>query len=142
MNAQTQIDIINENAMANAIERDLHIAKKEAEKLGIEAGSNAAEWFAQDSWGGRVTRGDKEAAQAFLDACENGGELPEPPNLSGEWADSETPASLMESLLGEDWQDTPEYVEAQDEFCQAWEDSCSEAFYSSLVESAQSVFSL
>jgi hypothetical protein len=48
----------------------------------------------------------------------------------------------MESLFGEDWQDTPEYVEAQDEICQAWEDSCSEAFYSSLVESAQSVFSL
>jgi len=142
MNTQTQINIINENAMANAIERDIIKAEKEASRLGAIAGSNAAEWVAQDSWGGRVTRGEKEAAQAFLDAYEEGGELPEPPNLSGEWADSETPASLMESLFGEDWQDTPEYVEAQDEICQAWEDSCSEAFYSSLVESAQSVFSL
>jgi hypothetical protein len=139
MNTQTQIDILNENATVNAIERDLHIAKKEAKILGAEAGSNAAEWFAQDSWGGRVTRGDKEAAQAFLDACENGGELPEPPNLSGEWADSDTPTSLMESLFGEDWQDTPEFLEAQDEICQAWEDSCCEAFYSSLVESAKFV---
>jgi hypothetical protein len=139
MNIQTQIDIINENAMANAIERELNLAEKKAEKLGAKAGSNAAEWFAQDSWGGRVTRGEKEAAQAFLDAYENEGELPEPPNLSGEWADSETPASLMESLFGEDWQDAPEYVEAQDEICQAWEDSCCEAFYSSLVKSAQSV---
>ena len=139
MKLENQINIINENAMANAIKRDLNLAKKEAEILGAEAGLNAAEWFAQDSWGGRVTRGDKEAAQAFLDSCENGGELPEPPNLSGEWADSETPASLMESLLGEDWQDTPEYVEAQDEICQAWEDSCSEAFYSSLVQSVKSV---
>jgi hypothetical protein len=142
MNTQTQINIINENAMANAIDRELHIAKKEAEDLGREAGSNAAGWFTQDSWSGRVTRGEKEAAQAFLDACENGGDLPEPPNLSGEWADSETPASLMESLFGEDWQDTPEFLEAQDEICQAWEDACCESFYSSLVESAKSVFSL
>jgi hypothetical protein len=142
MNTQTQIEIINANAMANAVEKELNLAEKKAEKLGRKAGTNAAEWFAQDSWGGRVTRGEKEAAQAFLDAYEEGGELPEPPNLSGEWADLETPASLMESLFGEDWQDTSEYVEAQDEICQAWEDSCSEAFYSSLVESAQSVFSL
>jgi len=141
MNAQTQIEIINANSMANAIEKDLHLAEKEASRLGTIAGSNAAEWFAQDNWGGRVTRGEKEATQAFLSAYDEGGELPEPPNLSGEWADSETPASLMESLLGEDWQDTPEFVEAQDELCQAWEDSASEAFLSSLVESAQSILS-
>jgi hypothetical protein len=127
--------------MANAIERDLHLAEKEASRLGTIAGSNAAEWVAQDSWGGRVTRGEAEAAQDFLCAFEDGGELPEPPNLSGEWADSETPASLMESLFGEDWQDTPEYVEAQDDICRAWEDSCADAFYSSLVESAKSLLS-
>ena len=141
MNAQTQIDILNANSMTNAIERDLHLAEKEASRLGTIAGSDAAEWVAQDSWGGRVTRGEAEAAQSFLCAFEDGGELPEPPNLSGEWADSETPASLMESLFGEDWQDTPEFGEAQDELCQAWEDSCCEAFYSSLVKSAQSLLS-
>ncbi len=141
MTAQTQIDIINANSMANAIEKDLHLAEKEAERLGAIAGSNSAEWFAQDNWGGRVTRGEKETAQSFLSAYDEGGELPEPPNLSGEWADSETPASLMESLFGEDWQDTPEFVEAQDELCQAWEDACCESFYSSLVESAKSILS-
>ena len=141
MTAQTQIDNINANTMANAIEKDLHLAEKEASRLGAIAGSNSAEWVAQDCWGGRVTRGEAEAAQAFLSACEEGGELPEPPNLSGEWADSETPASLMCKLLGEDWEDVPEYVEAQDDFCQAWEDFCSEAFYSSLVESAKSLLS-
>jgi hypothetical protein len=141
MTASNQIDIINENAMANAIEKDLLLAEKKAEKLGARAGSNAAEWVAQDSWGGRVTRGEKEAAAAFLSAYEEGGELPEPPNLSGEWADSETPAFLMSRILGDDWQDTPEYVEAQDDLCQAWEDSASEAFLSSLVESAQSLLS-
>jgi hypothetical protein len=83
-----------------------------------------------------VTRREAEAAQDFLCALEDGGELPEPPNLSGEWADSETPASLMESLFGDDWQDTPEFVEAQDEMCQAWEDSASEAFFSELARSA------
>jgi hypothetical protein len=141
MTAQNQIDIINANSMANAIERDLHLAEKEASRLGTIAGSNAAEWVAQYSWGGRVTRGEREAAQAFLSAYDDGGELPEPPNLSGEWADSETPASLMVKLLGEDWEEVPEFVEAQDELCQAWEDSASEAFYSSLVESAQSLLS-
>jgi hypothetical protein len=141
MKASNQIDIINANSMANAIEKDLHLAEKEASRLGAIAGSNAAEWVAQDSWGGRVTRGEKEAAQSFLSAFEDGGELPEPPNLSGEWADSETTASLMESLFGEDWQDTPEFVEAQDDFCQAWEDSATESFYSSLVKSAQSLLS-
>ena len=141
MNAQTQIEIINANSMANAIERDLHLAEKEASRLGAMAGSNAAEWFAQDNWGGRVTRGEAEAAQAFLSAYDDGGELPEPPNLSGEWADSETPASLMVKLLGEDWEEVPEYVEAQDELCQAWEDASSDAFLSYLVESAQSILS-
>jgi len=139
MTALNQIDIINENAMANAIEKDLHFAEKEAERLGAIAGSNAAQWAEQDLWGGRVTRGEKEAAQAFLDALNDGGELPEPPNLSGEWADSETPASLMESLFGDDWQDTPEFVEAQDEMCQAWEDACTESFLSELARSAESV---
>jgi hypothetical protein len=141
MTAQTQIDNINANTMANAIERDLHLAEKEASQLGAIAGSNAAEWVAQDSWGGRVTRGEAEAAQAFLSAYDDGGELPEAPNLSGEWADSENPASLMVKLFGEDWEEVPEFVEAQDELCQAWEDACCESFYSSLVESAQSLLS-
>ncbi len=129
--------------MANAVEKDLHLAEKEAERLGTIAGSNAAEWFAQDSWGGRVTRGKKEAAESFIRNFDEGNEyfLPDAPNLSGEWADSETPASLMCELLGEDWEEVPEYVEAQDELCQAWEDACCEAFYSSLVESAKSLLS-
>jgi len=114
-------------------------AEKEAEKLGIEAGTNSAQWAIQDMWGGRVTRGEKEAARAFLDALNDGGELPEPPNLSGEWADSETPASLMESLFGDDWQDTPEFVEAQDEMCRYWEDACTEAFLSELARSAEAL---
>jgi hypothetical protein len=124
--------------MANSIERDIAMAQKEAERLGTIAGSNAAEWASQYMWDGRVTRGEKDAAQSFLSAYEDGGELPEPPNLSGEWANSETPATLMEALFGDDWQDTPEYVEVQDEICQAWEDACSEAFLSSLVQSAES----
>jgi hypothetical protein len=133
------IELETEQIRAASIERDIQLAEKEAEKLGIEAGSNAAQWAEQDLWGGRVTRGEKEAAQAFLDALNDGGELPEPPNLSGEWADSETPASLMVKLLGEDWEDVPEYVEAQDEMCQAWEDACTEAFLSELARSAESV---
>ena len=107
-----------------------------ASDMGREAGSNAAHWIIQDSWGGRVTRGEKEAAQAFLDAFEDGDDTPNPPNLSGEWADSETPNSLMESLFDEDELELEEVQDAQDDICTAWEDAASDAFYSTLQESA------
>ncbi len=107
-----------------------------ASDMGRKAGSNAAHWIIQDSWGGRVTRGEKEAAQAFLDAFEDGDDTPNPPNLSGEWADSETPNSLMESLFDEDELELEEVQDAQDDICTAWEDAASDAFYSTLQESA------
>jgi hypothetical protein len=118
-------------------------AETRAEEIGAEAGRNTALWVIQDTWGGRVTRGEKRAAAAFLRALDEGdfAAMPEPPNLSGEWSGDETPASLMESLFGEDWQDVPAYVEVQDVICQAWEDGANEGFYSSLCESAQSVIS-
>jgi len=140
---EQNIELLNKQAYQASIEKDLERAEREAEKIGIAAGENAAAWVSQDTWGGRVTRGENEAAQAFLSAFDDGdfSILPEPPNLSGEWSGDETPASLMESLLGEDWQDVPEYVEAQDVMCQAWENGAHEAFYSSLVQSAQSILS-
>jgi hypothetical protein len=107
--------------------------------MGERIGKNAAEWVAQDTWGGRVTRGEKEAAREFLRAFDDGDEMPEPPNLSGEWADSETPASLMCAVFGENWEETPEFVDAHDEVCASWEIAAQDAFYSALCHSAQSV---
>jgi len=134
---------LNDQAYFASLARDMERAEGEAERLGTVAGENAAAWVIQDTWGGRVTRGEREAAQSFLAAFDDGDHaaIPEPPNLSGEWSGDETPASLMESLLGEDWQDVPAYVEAQDVICQAWEDGATEGFYSSLCASAQSVIS-
>jgi hypothetical protein len=114
-------------------------ALERAAEMGRKAGKNAASWIIQDSWGGRVTRGEKQAASAFLEAYEDGGDTPSPPNLSGEWADSKTPHSLMESLFNEEDLELEEVQDAQDDICTAWEDAASDAFYSTLQESAQSV---
>ncbi len=136
-------ELLNEEALAASFERAIERAEAEAERLGAIAGRNAAEWVAQDTWGGRATRGERESAQAFLTAFEDGdySAIPEPPNLSGEWSGDETPASLMETLFGEDWQDVEEFRDSQDVMCTAWENGAHEGFYSTLCESAQSLIS-
>jgi hypothetical protein len=116
-------------------------ALEQAAEMGRNAGENAASWIIQDSWGGRVTRGEKQAASAFLEAYEESDDTPNPPNLSGEWADSETPQSLMDSLFNEEELELDEVQDAQDDICTAWEDAASDAFYSTLEESARSVLS-
>jgi hypothetical protein len=137
------IELENAEVYAKGIARDIDRAEQEAARLGTIAGRNAAAWVEQDTWGGRVTRGEKQAAQAFLDAFEDCdySALPEPPNLSGEWAGGETPASLMLALFGDGWNEIEEYVEAQQDLCTAWEDAANEAFFSSLCASAQSLLS-
>lgn len=50
----------------------LENAIKAAAKLGKRHGEGSAHWYIQDSWGGRVTRGEKEAASAFLKGFEEG----------------------------------------------------------------------
>jgi hypothetical protein len=144
-NATCEIGIELENAevYAKGIEADIERAEQEAERLGTIAGRNAAAWVEQDTWGGRVTRDEKQAAQAFLDAFEDcdHSALPEPPNLSGEWAGDETPQSLMLALLGDGWNEVEEYVEAQQDLCTAWEDAANEAFFSFLCASAQDIVS-
>jgi hypothetical protein len=130
-------------AYVQAIEENIQQAEREAARLGRIAGENAAAWVEQDTWGGRVTRGEKQAAQAFLDAFEDcdHSALPEPPNLSGEWAGDETPSSLMLAVLRDGWEEIEEYVEAQQDICTAWEDAANEAFFSFLCASAQYIVS-
>lgn len=138
---EQSVEIENAALLAASIQDEIRQAKDQAADMGERAGKNAAEWVAQDSWGGRATRGEKEAASAFLDALNDGGDLPEPPNLSGEWADSETPASLMCAVLGDSWEECEEFVDAQDDICAAWEIAAQDAFYTSLAYSAESVIS-
>jgi hypothetical protein len=133
------VALLNEETHAESIQDEIRQAKDQAAEMGERIGKNAAEWAAQDTWGGRATRGEKEAAREFLRAFDDGDEMPEPPNLSGEWADSETPASLMCAVFGDRWEETPEFVDAQDEVCASWEIAAQDAFYSALCHSAQSV---
>jgi hypothetical protein len=139
MTIEQAVEIENANLLAESIQDEIRQAKDQAADLGERIGKNAAEWVAQDSWGGRATRGEKEAAREFLRAFDDGDDMPEPPNLSGEWADSETPASLMCAVFGDNWEETPEFVDAQDEVCASWEIAAQDAFYSALCHSAQSV---
>ena len=130
---------LNEHSVLKAKQDDIRQAEEHAIEMGKQAGESAALWIIQDTWGGRVTRGERDAALAFLRAMDDGDELPEPPNLSGEWDGDETPASLMESCFGEDWQDNADFCDAQDDICSAWEIAASDAFFSTLCQSAESV---
>jgi len=119
-------------------------AIKAAAKLGKRHGENAAGWIIQDSWGGRVTRGEKEAASAFLKGFEDGDPMVldgfNPPNLSGEYADDMTPQRLMDHCFRfED--DYAECADYEDYICLSYEDAASEAFWSTLQQSAESVLS-
>jgi len=100
---------------------------KESQRMGRDAGQNAAEWWAQDAVGGRNTntrRDIAKGAQALLEDFPIG--WPDAPNLSGEWADSMTPQKLI-SELGLDADD----VTGEDvaDICAAWEDGADGAFY-------------
>ena len=99
---------------------------KEAQRMGRDAGQNAAEWWAQDAVGGRNTntrRDIAKGARALLEDFPIG--WPDAPNLSGEWADSMTPQKLI-SELGLDADDlTGEDVA---DICAAWEDGADGAF--------------
>lgn len=117
-------------------------ALEKANQLGKKAGENAAAWYEQDSWGGRSTGDCKKKAQAFLNAYDDGDPVlldsVNLPNLSGEYAGDLTPASLMEAV-GLDMEDTAEADCLVDDICQAWEDSCQEAFWDYLTASAHHV---
>ena len=102
--------------------------------LGNQAGESAAYWAIQDLWGGRVTRGESDAARAFLKAYEDGTDtgLCEP-QLSGEYSDEPTPQSLA-VLCGLDEDADADDI---DELCEMWEQACSEAYWGTLERSAR-----
>ena len=119
-------------------------AVAEAEKLGKAHGINAAEWAIQDSWGGRVSSPqDYQAAKAFLDGAEAGDpaimDRFNPPNLSGEWADSMTPAKLIEEVTDGEIMLTEEEADA---VCQAYETEAANGFWQELETSAANLLEM
>jgi hypothetical protein len=115
---------------------------KLADELGRRAGEDAASWVIQDLWGGRATRGEKEAAQSVLRQLEDGDpaiyDAFRIPNLSGEWAGDPIPFDLFQECTGHEY--FPEQAgnqEFMDELCTAWETAVSDAFFSTLEKSAR-----
>lgn len=110
----------------------------EAQKLGREAGQNAAEWWAQDAIAPAARLVSRErlrsAARRMLAAYDDGDyvDWPEAPSLSGEWADSMTPQRLYAELDCDPDDDDDLGI------CHAWEDAASEAFTDAILESLKS----
>ena len=120
-------------------------ATERAEILGTKAGKNAAEWAIQDLWGGRATRGERECAESVLKQLNEG----DPqiydnftlPDLSGEWAGDPTPNDLFMDCSGyEYFPDIDGHQEIMDELCTTWEYAVSDAFFSTLEQSARNFF--
>lgn len=97
---------------------------REARKLGREAGESAASWAYDgntgDEWYARTLAGLDEGDPEVLDSFNV-------PNLSGEWADSPTPTSLMAELGFDESDPRAEWL--TDELCTAWEDAAGQAFW-------------
>lgn len=113
---------------------------KAAADLGTKHGRNAAEWYAQDAFGGRCTRNHKENALRVLDAIEDSSiwEGVNVPNLSGEFADDLTPRTLALRLCeetGTDHDSVP--PETEDEMCEAYECAVVTAFADKLCDMAR-----
>jgi hypothetical protein len=112
---------------------------EQARKLGYAAGSNCAEWVAQDSFGGRVTSGENESAQSILDAIAEGDpafwDSVRLPDLSGEYAGDPTPQSLAEDLGIDSDADGAEW--GIDEACTAYEEGVAEGFQDRITELAK-----
>lgn len=113
---------------------------KAAEALGTRHGKNAAEWYAQDAFGGRCTRNHKENAQRVLDAIEDSSiwDGVNVPNLSGEFSGDLTPRTLALELCeaaGIDHDNVP--PETEDEMCEMYECAVTTAFADKLCDMAR-----
>jgi hypothetical protein len=128
--------------MTKTIHQTIETATKRAEQLGKEHGENAAEWAAQDLWGGRFTGDAESAAREFLRMSEDGDPILwdryKAPDLSGEWADNMTPWRLMSHCFDTE-DDFAECADAEDEICLAYEDAATSAFWQRLEESAANI---
>ena len=125
--------------MTTEISNTIETAIKRAETLGTKHGRNAAEWAAQDAFGGRHTGDSEAAAREFLRMAEDGDPVLydryQAPNLSGEWADSMTPGRLMDHCFATE-DDHAECADSEDEICLAYEDAASNGFWGRLEECA------
>jgi hypothetical protein len=125
--------------MTTLTHNTIDAAIKRAETLGTKHGRNAAEWAAQDAFGGRHTGDSEAAAREFLRMAEDGDPVLhdryQAPNLSGEWADNMTIGRLMDHCFATE-DDLAECADSEDEICLAYEDAASNGFWGRLEECA------
>lgn len=132
------------------LERLYDKAEKYAARLGAEHGRNAAEWYIQDAFGGRVTRGAKESAERIAKGIEEGDcmvldSLPRP-DLSGQWADDMTGPDLVDDAIAETGVDSERHeriYRAMSEngftdICDAYENAFNEACEHAIAKAAES----
>src|SRR6185295_3028760 len=120
---------------------------------GSAAGRNAAEWWLQDTIGGRVApRVDRMAAGAILRGLEDGDPavldmLPRA-DLSGEWAGDLTGPQLYDAAIvnADDWTMTrPEWVaywaehDAFTDICDAYESAFDDAVSAEVGRAARAI---
>lgn len=103
-------------------------AIRAARRDGATAGHNAATWVfdgnTDDATYARVLRGLDEGDPAVYDAYNA-------PDLSGQWAGGETPASLAHTY------GIAEGDERMDDVCSAWEDAAADAFWAEVERAAR-----
>jgi hypothetical protein len=100
--------------------------EREAYALGVSAALAAASWVVD----GNTPPDHIRRVLAMLEDGDPMADdyLPARPNLSGEWADAPTPASLYREIIGNpgDWD--PSESEAASEIADAWEAGVSDTF--------------
>ena len=105
---------------------------RKARRDGREAGENAASWC----FDGNTTQ---ETYKRFLQGCIDGDAAVldqfNPPNLSGEWADSPTPRTLAEDYDLDENNDPDGW--RLDEACTVWEEAANAAFWAELERVAR-----
>lgn len=99
----------------------------EARNLGAQAARNAATWVVDGNT-------ERETIQSMLTSLLNCDlDLPNRPNLSGEFADSPTPITLWEEVTGSP-NVAPEQYETLEAIIYAWEEGVNETFETAVEE--------
>lgn len=125
------------------VQRAYDAAIAYATERGRAAGVDAAGWYTQDAFGGRVTRGNEAAARRILRGIEDGDPavvdgFPSA-DLSGEWADTLTgPELVSESLEAAAIEtDGDEATDWFTEICDAYEAAFSTAAEDEITRAAR-----
>lgn len=106
--------------------------------LGEKYGKAHANWIEQDLFGGRCTGNQAEAARAVLKAIDDCDDrlYDGLPNLSGEWANSPTPQSVLADVMYymrlKDDERKSELEDILDDLCEQWECGVRSGFESEL----------